>query len=77
VTLINTPQVWQIDPALRSAELVHEFPHAISAMGIAEYGNDIFAVVSTVSALVLISIADAKTLEYWQLQRRYCHSDYR
>ena len=46
VTLINAPQVWQIDPASRSAELVREFPHAISAMGIAEYEDDIFAVVS-------------------------------
>jgi hypothetical protein len=46
VTLINTAQVWQIDPASHNAELVHEFPHAISAMGIAEYDNDVFAVVS-------------------------------
>jgi hypothetical protein len=49
VTLIDKPQVWQIDPARKSAELVHEFPKAISAMGIAEYGDDIFAVVSHIS----------------------------
>lgn len=46
MTLINKPQVWQIDPATQSAELVHEFPQAVSAMGIAEYENDVFAVVS-------------------------------
>jgi hypothetical protein len=63
VTLINTPQVWQIDPASQSAELVHEFPHAISAMGIAKYVNDVFAVVSKVDSLTLRLKADAKVLE--------------
>jgi hypothetical protein len=51
VTLINKPQVWQIDTARKSAELVHEFSDAISAMGIAEYGNDVFAVVSGLHCL--------------------------
>jgi hypothetical protein len=27
VTLLNTPQVWEIDPTCDSAELLHEFPH--------------------------------------------------
>jgi hypothetical protein len=55
VTLINKPQVWQIDPARKSAELVHEFPDAISAMGIAEYGHDVFAVASHISYLDMAS----------------------
>jgi hypothetical protein len=55
VTLINKPQVWQIDPARKSAELVHEFPDAISAMGIAEYDDDVFAVVSYISCLDMAS----------------------
>jgi hypothetical protein len=55
VTLINKPQVWQIDPARKSAELVHEFSNVISAMGIAEYGDDVFAVVSHTSYLDMAS----------------------
>ena len=69
VTLINTPQVWQIDPVSNSADLVHEFPHAISAMGIAEYGDDIFAVVSGADDPVPMSITDAEVSECRQLQR--------
>jgi hypothetical protein len=49
--LINEPQVWQIDPTTHSIELVHEFERATSAMGIAEYESDVFAVVSAVSSL--------------------------
>jgi autotransporter adhesin len=63
VTLINTPQVWQIDPVSNSAELVHDFSDAISAMGIAKYVNDVFAVVSKVDSLTLRLKADAKVLE--------------
>jgi hypothetical protein len=62
VTLINMPQVWQIDPASNTAELVHGFPHAISAMGIAEYGNDVFAVVSKSDSPTLRSNTNAKVL---------------
>ena len=58
MTLINKPQVWQIDPATQSAELVHEFPLAISAMGIAEYKDDVFAVVSNIYTLPSRTIAD-------------------
>jgi hypothetical protein len=67
--MINTPQVWQIDPASNSAEFVHEFPQAISAMGIAEYGNDVFAVVSEADEPVPMSFTDAKVPECRQLQR--------
>ena len=48
VTLVNVPQVWQIDPTTHSAELVHEFESADGVLGIAEYDSDIFAVVSAV-----------------------------
>jgi hypothetical protein len=74
VTLINTPQVWQIDPASHSAELVHEFPHAISAMGIAEYADDVFAIVSNSLAPDIKVENSHCTLEYRQLQRRHRHS---
>ena len=57
MTLINTPQVWQIDPTSHTAELVYEFPHAISAMGIAEYEQDVFAVVSNTLTQALRSRA--------------------
>lgn len=59
VTLINTPQVWQIDPASHIAELVHVFPHAISALGITEYEHDVFAVVSNTSSRKLRLNANA------------------
>lgn len=49
VTLINKPQIWQIDPTRNSAELLHEFPQAVSAMGITEYSYHVFAVVSDTS----------------------------
>ncbi|EGP91112.1 uncharacterized protein MYCGRDRAFT_17443, partial [Zymoseptoria tritici IPO323] len=45
VTLLSSPEVWQIDPANPgSAELIYRFPHALSALGIAEVYPDVFAV---------------------------------
>lgn len=44
VTLINTPEVWEVDPKTKSAELVYHFPEAVSAMGVAEVEPDVFAV---------------------------------
>lgn len=60
VTLIDTPQVWQIDPKDDSAELVHEFPDAISALGIVEYKPDVFAIVGAVFVHVGCGIADTR-----------------
>ena len=46
VTLISTPEVWEIDPFATptTAELIYHFPDAISCAGIAEYAPDSFAV---------------------------------
>ena len=48
-TLINTPQVYQVDPnpsAAHPATLVHTFPAYLSCTGITELGNDIFYVIT-------------------------------
>ena len=44
VSLISSPEIWQICPETQSAELVYTFPNAVSAMGIAEMREDIFVV---------------------------------
>ena len=46
VTLISAPEVWEIDPLTTppTAELIYRFPDATSALGIAEYQLDVFAV---------------------------------
>ncbi|KAK4635370.1 Putative hetero-Diels-Alderase asR5 [Fulvia fulva] len=44
VSLISSPEVWQINPEAQSAELVFAFPHATSAMGFAEVTEDVFIV---------------------------------
>lgn len=47
VTLITTPDIYQVDPfsPSPSATLVHSFPDSISILGIAEIQPDVFAVV--------------------------------
>jgi hypothetical protein len=46
VTIITTPDLYQVDPFSSSpATLVHSFPHATSTLGIAEIQPDVFAVV--------------------------------
>ena len=46
VTLISSPEVWEVDPFATptTAELIYHFPDAISCAGIAEYAPDVFAV---------------------------------
>ncbi|KAK3647902.1 hypothetical protein LTR56_007876 [Elasticomyces elasticus] len=44
VTLVNEPAVWEVDPILRSANLVYTFPNANVTLGIAEVEHDVFAV---------------------------------
>ena len=46
VTLVDVPEVWQIDPLASpaTAEVVYHFPDATSCFGIAEYAPDVFAV---------------------------------
>jgi hypothetical protein len=46
VTLTNVPEVWEIDPFTRSAELIYQFPNATGALGIAEVEPDMFAVIA-------------------------------
>ncbi|EHK50803.1 hypothetical protein TRIATDRAFT_186794 [Trichoderma atroviride IMI 206040] len=44
VTLLNLPEVWEVEPLSGSAELAYSFPNANACLGIAEVGHDIFAV---------------------------------
>ena len=44
VTLVTSPEVWQIDPTTQSGELLYHFPNATSATGISEVSPDVFAV---------------------------------
>ncbi|KAL7928209.1 hypothetical protein V8C35DRAFT_333397 [Trichoderma chlorosporum] len=44
VTLLNVPEVWEVEPLSGSAELVYSFPNANASLGIAEVEHDVFAV---------------------------------
>ncbi|KAK4958202.1 hypothetical protein LTR10_004628 [Elasticomyces elasticus] len=44
VTLVNEPAVWEVDPILKSANLVYTFPNANVTLGISEVEHDVFAV---------------------------------
>lgn len=44
VTLLNTPEVWEIDPFTHAAELIYHFPNVTGAAGIAEVSPDVFTV---------------------------------
>lgn len=44
VTLINLPEVWEVEPLSGSAKLAYSFPNANVSLGIAEVGHDVFAV---------------------------------
>ncbi|PNP46507.1 hypothetical protein TGAMA5MH_01965 [Trichoderma gamsii] len=44
VTLLNIPEVWEVEPLSGSAELAYSFPNANACLGITEVGHDIFAV---------------------------------
>ncbi|KAF2168104.1 hypothetical protein M409DRAFT_21550 [Zasmidium cellare ATCC 36951] len=43
-TILNSPEVWQVDPVRETATLLYRFPAAASALGIAEVEHDAFAV---------------------------------
>jgi hypothetical protein len=45
VTLLTAPEIWEVDPSTKTAELVYSFPNATGALGIAEVKPDVFAVV--------------------------------
>ncbi|KAK4977754.1 hypothetical protein LTR42_002127 [Elasticomyces elasticus] len=44
VTLITSPEVWEVDPTTHTAELIYSFPDATAATGITEVTEDVFAV---------------------------------
>lgn len=44
VTLLNRPEVWEVEPLSGHSELVYSFPEATGTLGIAEIEHDIFAV---------------------------------
>jgi hypothetical protein len=47
VTLLSQPDVYQVNPSgTESPSLVYSFPGASGALGIAELGTDVFAVVA-------------------------------
>lgn len=43
VTLLNLPEVWEVEPLSGSAELAYSFPNANACLGVTEVGHDIFA----------------------------------
>ncbi|KAJ5761966.1 uncharacterized protein N7511_005348 [Penicillium nucicola] len=51
VTLINKPELWQINPSIRSgpgsAQLIHHFEEATQMNGIAELAPDTYAVIAS------------------------------
>ena len=66
VTLLTSPEVWQIDPTQRSAELIYHFPNATSALGIAEVHPEVFAVaVGNISVATIESVPGSYSI--WQL----------
>ncbi|KAJ2971813.1 hypothetical protein NQ176_g7511 [Zarea fungicola] len=44
VTLLNRPEVWEVEPLTGHSELVYSFPEATGTLGIAEIEHDVFAV---------------------------------
>lgn len=70
VTLLSSPEVWQIDPAHNSAELVHHFPQALSVLGITELHPDIFVV--AVGNITLPAIASVPgSYSAWKIDMRH------
>lgn len=68
-TLLNTPQVYQVDPnpsAAHPATLVHTFPAYLSCTGITELGNDIFYVITGNFSLQTLSTTPG-TYSVWKL----------
>ncbi|BCS23571.1 uncharacterized protein APUU_40015S [Aspergillus puulaauensis] len=51
VTLVNTPELWEIDPSVphkaSRARFIHQFSNAEMATGIAELNPDVYAVVAS------------------------------
>ncbi|GME51444.1 Six-bladed beta-propeller TolB-like protein [Neofusicoccum parvum] len=53
VTLVNVPEVWEVDPSARTAHLLHRFATSRQATGIAEIRADVFAIASDSSIHIL------------------------
>lgn len=57
VTILSSPDLYQIDPTGKPPQLVHTFPQYTGLLGIAEIESDVFAVVtSNVTLATLTSI---------------------
>lgn len=71
VTLLSSPEVWEIDPSKKEpAELVYHFPEALSALGVAELQSDIFVV--AVGNITLPAIASQPgSYSAWAIDMRY------
>ncbi|KAK5125023.1 hypothetical protein LTR85_001214 [Meristemomyces frigidus] len=54
-TIIGRPEVWEVFPCNHTAQLVHTFPDATSALGIAEVEPDVFAIASGTFDLVTVT----------------------
>jgi hypothetical protein len=79
VTLLSSPEVWEIDPSEEdSAKLVYQFPQVLSALGIAELQPDIFVV--AVGNITLPAIASepgsysAWTIDLRQYRKQHAQS---
>jgi len=70
VTLLSSPEVWQIDPVHGTAELVHHFPQALSVLGITELQPDVFIV--AVGNITLPAIASVPgSYSAWKIDMQH------
>ena len=66
-TLLNTPEVYQVDPTLKTpATLVYKFSDYLGCLGITELGNDIFYLVVGNLSLATISTTPG-SYSIWKL----------
>lgn len=47
VTLVNTPELWEVDPFENSARLIHHFEEATMCNGVTELQEDVFTVIAS------------------------------
>jgi hypothetical protein len=74
VTLLSSPEVWEIDPSQEDfAKLIYRFPEALSALGISELQPDVFVV--AVGNITLPAIAsEPGSYSAWEIDLRH-HRD--
>ncbi|MCJ1479895.1 hypothetical protein MMC06_000049 [Schaereria dolodes] len=74
VTLISSPEIYQVDPfETHKPALIYRFPDVLSALGIAEIGPDVFAVIAGNFSLKTASSTSA-SYSVWRVDMRGCNS---